>query len=131
MNSIAPSLLAEFAQLLAQREAQWRAALEKVEHGMPESEGQHEVSDFKDLASEQASAQLDKSQADRLRQSLQQTVAARQRLAENRYAQCQDCGQPIDLRRLQALPETPCCAPCQARRESARQHGQSVLSRPD
>ena len=47
--------------------------------------------------------------------------AARQalaRLEEGEYGLCVDCDDPIDPKRLAALPWTDCCVACQAAREN-------------
>lgn len=31
---------------------------------------------------------------------------------EGDYGFCKRCGEPIDIRRLRARPESPCCVPC-------------------
>ncbi len=41
-------------------------------------------------------------------------VAALRRVDEGSYGLCLDCGEPIDERRLAALPATPFCTACQA-----------------
>jgi len=43
---------------------------------------------------------------------------ALERLAEGRYGACRDCGDPIDPRRLEALPYAARCAPCAAQQEN-------------
>jgi len=47
--------------------------------------------------------------------------AARQalaRLEDGEYGQCADCGEPINPKRLAAVPWTDCCVACQAAREN-------------
>lgn len=119
MQTYQPSLLKHFSQMLAQREDELQAALSVVEHDLSQLE--HEVTDFKDLAGEETTSQLDARQAERLHEALRQVAAAQQRLQAGHFGECLDCGEPIDLRRLTALPETRYCAACQAVRESAQQ----------
>ena len=56
---------------------------------------------------------------DNILRSIQE--AARQalgRLEEGEYGQCVDCGEPINPKRLAAVPWTECCVSCQAAREN-------------
>ena len=39
------------------------------------------------------------------------------RLESGTYGLCEDCGQPIEPRRLEIMPETPLCRNCQSQRE--------------
>lgn len=48
---------------------------------------------------------------------LQQTKAALQRVANETYGECAECGHDIGYPRLKARPEAPFCLDCQSRRE--------------
>lgn len=113
-----PSLAPRFSQLLSQREDELRALLQTLDHFKPD-DSSHDVSDFKDTAEEQTLARLDRANAQRLDAELQQVRSAQRRLAEHRYGACLECGETIDLRRLNALPATAYCAACQAQHEGA------------
>ena len=121
MDIYEPSQAARFAQLLSAREQELRGMLRAMDHlpGDPDGAG-HDVLDFKDVAVEQTLARLDRANAHRIEAELAQVVAAQRRLAEHGYGKCLDCGDPIDLRRLLALPATPFCAACQSTHESGR-----------
>jgi DnaK suppressor protein len=105
-----------FSQVLAQREAELRAVLRAVSdmagHTSDVTEG--EVVDFKDMAVEETQAVVENAKAEQAAVELEQVVAARRRLADGTYGECQDCGEEIDLRRLRALPATRFCTACQA-----------------
>ena len=47
----------------------------------------------------------------------QQVEAALRRIDEGSYGECTGCGEEIDTRRLDALPESPMCVACQGSRE--------------
>ena len=47
----------------------------------------------------------------------QQVDAALRRIDEDEYGDCENCGDPIDPRRLEARPEAPLCVACQGLRE--------------
>jgi DnaK suppressor protein len=63
---------------------------------------------------------VDEAQANHAARELEQVLTARQRLIDQTYGQCLDCGNDMDLRRLEALPATPYCTACQAVREQPR-----------
>ena len=122
MKTFDSSLAPRFSQRLAQREAELRAILRSADD-MPRDAGEaeaHEVTDFKEMASEESLSVVDEAQAMQAAVELEQVLSAQQRLADQRYGQCLDCDQPIDLRRLEALPATPYCTACQAIREQPR-----------
>jgi DnaK suppressor protein len=76
--------------------------------------------DFKDMATEESLAVVDDAQATHAASELAQVLAARQRLIDQTYGQCLDCGKAMDLLRLEALPATPCCTACQSVLEQPR-----------
>ncbi len=108
-----------FALLLNQREQELRRALRALDHLPAESEDTavQDVMDFKDMAVEQTLARLDRANAQRLEAELSQVMSAQRRIAEHHYGKCLDCGDPIDLRRLQAMPASAYCAECQTTHE--------------
>lgn len=76
-----------------------------------------EVRDFKDAAAEESQLAVEEASLAAARQQLAQVKAALARLADGSYGWCEDCGDPIDERRLLALPATVCCTACQGVRE--------------
>lgn len=110
------SLAAHFDQVLAASEAALRAALDtgnKQELADGQS-GSAEVRDFKDLAGREQEHDIAAMEAARVATELSQVLAARRRLRERSFGQCVECGKPIDLLRLQALPAAAFCVDCQA-----------------
>lgn len=114
-----PDMAQQFTQALDGREQALRKALSALSAD-DEPAATHEVSDFKDVALRSTDAALDDQQAERLTLALQRVAAARRRLAGGHFGLCQDCGEPIDLRRLQALPEAELCTGCQSAHELPR-----------
>jgi DnaK suppressor protein len=53
------------------------------------------------------------------RREIQQIDAALERIDAGEYGACRDCGQPIDPRRLAALPYALLCTECATRAERA------------
>jgi len=114
MNTYHSGLAAEFDQLLARREQELCAVLHARESQAEAAGSRSEVNDFKDIAIEDTLAVVDEVQAENAAHELEQVLAARRRLQDHRYGECLDCGEPIDLRRLSAMPATPYCTGCQA-----------------
>jgi DnaK suppressor protein len=73
-----------------------------------------EVLDFKDVAAEDRQAIIDEATLANATSELHQIVSALRRVNDGSYGECLDCGEPIDARRLAALPATPFCTACQA-----------------
>jgi DnaK suppressor protein len=116
------SLAPRFSQRLDKREAELRAMLRSSTESPDDAlaADAHEVTDFKGMATEESLSVVDEAQANHAAQELQQVLTARQRLLDQTYGQCLDCGNAVDLRRLEALPSTPYCTACQAVREQPR-----------
>ena len=80
----------------------------------------HEVTDRKDEAGQQSTADLDEQQEQRDLDEMAGVQAALQRLDTATYGDCSDCGEPILFQRLQVQPAAQRCAPCQAAFEHVR-----------
>lgn len=115
MKTFDKSLELGFDRDLAQRETELRGQLRPA---LSEPDAQPmEVTDFKDLAEEELESTVSDAQATHAAHQLEQVLAARQRLREGNYGLCLDCGEAIDLRRLQVMPASAYCATCQTRHE--------------
>src|SRR5512140_1387788 len=127
MDIYTRTLAPRFTKLLAKRESELRTILRSTgDYAAPTPEAQaREVLDFKDMAVEETQSVVDEAKADHALEELEQVVAARKRLTEQTYGECLDCGEPIDLRRLIALPATPFCTACQ----DIHEHGRGVGAR--
>lgn len=113
---VASSTLArQLAAKLRQREADLRALLQHhAGVAVGASDNPPEVLDFKDVAAEDSRAVVDQVALTHATAELRQILEARRRVDDGSYGECQDCGEPIDERRLFALPATPFCTACQA-----------------
>ncbi len=123
MQTYDKSMATRFTQLLAEREDELRALLRTREDwperiGDPES---RDVSDFKDMATQSAQAALDEVQAEHVAFELEDVLAAQHRLRKGTYGRCQQCGEEMDVLRLETLPATPYCTTCQSMQERERQ----------
>lgn len=119
MQTYDESLAEFFSQKLAQREAELSAILHANDDlaGTAAEDGSSEVVDFKDMAEKQSQTILNEAKAESAAHEFEQVLAARRRLKDHNYGQCLRCGEPIDLRRLKAMPEAPYCTSCQAEYE--------------
>lgn len=112
---------ARLRPVLAQRAAELRAILhDSLAANSEPTSGQNDVTDFKDIAADQALDIVDEAQASHAAIELQQVLAALQRVDDGSYGQCLDCGETIDQRRLTAMPAAAYCVACQAVHEHAR-----------
>jgi RNA polymerase-binding protein DksA len=66
---------------------------------------------------------LNIAQCEREVEELTDVEAALNRIVEDRYGICQDCGDAIALDRLKAWPTAKRCITCQTRRENERRGG--------
>ena len=112
MDTYDSSMAPRFRAALLQRAMQLGDTLEHETVGTHAE--LHEVGDFKDVAAQEAIACVDEVQAAHAATELAQIREALARIKEGTYGECADCGDPIDLRRLQALPASACCAACQS-----------------
>lgn len=114
MDTYDSSMAPRFRALLLQRVARL-AHLIDLEHrpAGDRYDGLHDVEDFKDLAANDSIAGIGDAQAAHAAAEMMQVRAALSRIADGSYGLCRDCGDPIDLRRLAAVPAATCCAACQ------------------
>lgn len=78
---------------------------------------EHRPAELMDAAQQEVLLFQDTLVATRARARAHAAVEAAGRIADGTYGICQACGQPIPPRRLQALPLTAFCLPCQDARE--------------
>ncbi len=119
MKHYVKSLARQFENVLIAREAQLRAVLDTVNKKelATEEAGNAEVQDFKDLAERESQLDMAALEAGRAADELSQVLAAMRRLQDGSFGQCAECGKPIDLRRLEAMPAAALCLTCQGARE--------------
>jgi DnaK suppressor protein len=125
MKTYESGMATQFEQLLASREQELCEILRAREAQRDRNGTGSDVSDFKDIAGEDSQAAVDEVQAEHAALELEQVLAARRRLLDHGFGFCLDCGEPIDLRRLSALPATRYCASCQ----EAHEHEKALLTR--
>lgn len=108
------SVSEQLASALAKREAELRAVLTAAAHSGDKSS---DVLDFKDVAAEDTQAAVSEAAATSAAEELTQVLAAMRRMEDGSYGFCLACGEPIDERRLLAMPATAYCTACQAQQE--------------
>ncbi|HEY0822974.1 MAG TPA: TraR/DksA family transcriptional regulator [Ramlibacter sp.] len=107
------SLTRELAEKLRQRKAELLALLQQAAGANIPGDNPPEVLDFKDVAAEETRAVVDEAAYAHATDELSQIVVALRRVEDGSYGFCDDCGEPIDERRLRALPATAFCTACQ------------------
>jgi DnaK suppressor protein len=103
----------ELAQKLRQRREELLSLLREAAGANIAGDNPPEVLDFKDVAAEETRAVVDEAAYAHAADELAQVVVALRRVEDGTYGLCEDCGEPIDERRLRALPATPFCTACQ------------------
>lgn len=76
-----------------------------------------EIGDIYDIASNERERELTLILGDRDREKLSEIEDALDRIKDNTYGDCEECGEPITENRLRALPFTRVCVECQSRNE--------------
>lgn len=83
---------------------------------------EHEVTDLKDGAADEAQAEVDSAKLQRHLAELRLIEQARERLTAGTYGECMDCGESISPARLLAQPTAMRCMACQRNAEHRGQH---------
>jgi RNA polymerase-binding transcription factor len=116
-----------FEQLLTERRRGLRVRLQDtLAQGSAswQSAPQPEVTDTKDQATHNLSAEAAAAEVARLREALGDTEQALERLEAGAFGLCTRCGEPIALERLRSAPSSPRCRSCQERFEAAQGRAQ-------
>jgi DnaK suppressor protein len=109
------ALLRLYEQLRAQRDALRKT----VQSGMGLSGESCGAGDAAAVAYDDAERELNTQLAALESRELHRIERALASIREGRYGQCEGCGRPIPIARLQALPYTSCCVNCQRTQESS------------
>ena len=100
------------------KEAKARILQEVSEKVRSESNTQKfEIGDIYDIASNERERELNLMFGDRDRGKLAEIEDALERIKDNTYGGCEECGEPIAENRLRALPFTRVCVECQSKQE--------------
>ena len=80
-------------------------------------------SDDLDVARSQADVETHAGLIERSEELLRAVDSASSRLERGRYGTCEECGDDIPLKRLDALPFAVYCLDCQKEKETGRERG--------
>ncbi len=112
IHSLKTRLLARKAEMLAEIEAGQEAVDDATSVDMKE------VSDLEDQASKRERTTVQDAEVQRDSNELADVRAALARLTDGSYGTCIDCGQPIELQRMVAIPAAARCIACQTQFEA-------------
>ncbi len=76
------------------------------------------IPDPNDRASAESERNFELRIRNRERKLLEKVEAAIQRIEDGEYGECEDCGEVIGLKRLEARPVTTLCIECKTRQET-------------
>ncbi len=120
MPGLTPERLAEVKErLLGRKKDLWLEVKEQLKTSI--GDGYQEMlataRDEEDQATVSLMAETNLTLLGPKRQELEAIEEALQRLENGSYGLCEVCGQPIEPRRLEIMPETPLCRACMSQRE--------------
>jgi DnaK suppressor protein len=120
MAGLSPERLSEVKERLLQRKRRlWQEVKEQLKSNI--GDGYQEMlataRDEEDQASVSLMAETNLTLLGPKRQELEAIEEALLRLENGTYGLCEVCGQPIEPRRLEIMPETPLCRNCMSQRE--------------
>jgi len=120
MAGLTPERLAEVKdRLLERKKLLWLEVKEQLKSSI--GDGYQEMlataRDEEDQATVSLMAETSLTLLGPKRQELEAIEEALHRLENGSYGLCEVCGQPIEPRRLEIMPETPLCRGCMSQRE--------------
>lgn len=93
--------------------------LKEAERSLSELTDQHgNIPDPNDRASAESGRNFELRIRNRERKLLEKIEEAIQRIEDGEYGECDDCGELIGLKRLEARPVTTLCIDCKTRQET-------------
>ena len=110
--------LEKYRQRLAQEQSDLTALLSRTEEAGRFADGPS-PEDMAEKAANSYTKEFLFHQSDSERTQLNLVQKALERLREGEFGLCQDCGGPIDRKRLDAVPWAPFCRSCQEKAESS------------
>ncbi len=127
-TAVAPAIEAPpgLAERLREQHAELQARLARLEGEAMEFDEDSRPK-YSNHPADEAAALLDRTGRDAVARVLvddmQQVERALERLAAGTYGLCDDCGQPIPPKRLEARPTATLCVSCQSQRELRASRG--------
>jgi len=122
--NLSPAQLLHFDGLIRQRRAALLDQLELHQGGLSRVDHARDLldSDADDAAQHDAERDIDQALGERDGAELAALQQALSRLSAGRYGLCADCGDGIDLARLEHTPAALRCVACEARHEGRTPH---------
>lgn len=115
-SPLSPEDLARFRSLL---EKQLEGCRSLAAGSLPDpGESRANTDDTADVASENSELDLSINLLSRAQVELDEIEQAMERIDQRSYGRCDDCGQPIPIARLEAIPTATSCVPCKAKAEN-------------
>jgi DnaK suppressor protein len=108
-----------FKKKLLEKRAELIDIVQKTESYGRELDSEGDAMDIADKASNSYTKEFMFSKSDADRQFLQKVVDALARVDNKDYGECSNCGEPVERKRLEAVPWTSLCLPCQEEAEKA------------
>ena len=132
-STLTPTQQAALSARLDARERELRAEVRAVNEEAAETptrEPHLQVGDLGEQGEERIRDAVRYAEKERDIQELRQIADARERLRDGRYGLCIDCGTAIPLARLEALPFSERCVPCQEAFEATHPTGVRIPVAP-
>lgn len=120
MNTLDKNTLQSLKTWLLVRETELREEIDSRQKSEEDSANAQtrEVNDQEDQASSRERSTVQDAEVQRDSNELADVRAALARLTDGSYGTCIDCGQPIELQRLVAMPAAARCIACQTQFEA-------------
>jgi DnaK suppressor protein len=112
-----PRKLKHYRKLLESRRHSLRASVARTEEDGRAAQGTDTVEDLVDRASSSYQKEFLFARSNNDRQFLQMVEHALSNIPEGTYGECEQCGQQINERRLEAVPWARHCIGCQEKLE--------------
>ena len=117
--------LEHFRTLLENRRQQLRRSVFRTEEDGREAQDTDTAQDIADRASSSYQKEFLFARSSNDRQFLQMVERALSSISEGIYGDCEECGEPINERRLEAVPWARTCIACQEKLERGELEEQS------
>jgi DnaK suppressor protein len=119
-ETLTPEILEELRSALVRERDSLRQSIERLgdtERTLSASQADEQGAQA-DLASDLAEEEIDIALESSARRRLAEVDAALQRMADGTYGICANCGKPIPIDRLRAIPWTTVCLDCSGKAEA-------------
>ena len=106
-----------FKKMLLEKKADLVSIVQKTESDGRALDSEGEAMDMADKASTSYTKEFMFNKSDGDRQLLQEVVDALARIDDKDYGECSNCGEPVEQKRLKAVPWASLCLSCQEKAE--------------